>query len=474
MGPNRQIVNKAKYFSMINYQPHARQKEFHKSTARFKVASCGRRAGKTYMTAKDIEPFLFVPDKLIWLVGPTYVLGEKEFRVIWGDIMHKLEFHKSPDIKKAYNLKQGEMYIQFPWGTKIEVRSAERKETLVGDGLDLVVMCEAAKHQRETWDRMIEPALADKRGKAIFTSTPEGQNFFYELWQRGLDINEPEYESWQYPSWENSIIFPEGYDDPEIQRLKRNMTRDAFMQEIAADFTSFTGKIYKDFVERSHVRNHTYRPDWPNYIAFDFGFVNPLAAIEFQVSPQDTIHVWREHYEKGMIMDEHIEHLKNRDQPEGYNIDLCFGDAADQEAIADLCIKFAPCVGDPLSKDNWREGVDLVKTFLKPRGNGPGLYVDPSCRNTIREFNNYKAAEGGKDRDPREMAKKNDDHAMDALRYGIMHIFKLGMRVRLADVMDTRDLKDGLSDSGYFTKDAEGMFPALTGAGFVTLDEQRF
>jgi len=211
-----QVVDKAKFFKMINYQPHARQVEFHKSNARFKVAACGRRAGKTFMTAKDIEPFLFVPGKRIWLVGPTYVLGEKEFRVIWADIMMKLEFAKDPEIRKGYNLKQGDMYIQFPWDTRIEVHSAERKETLVGDGLDLVVMCEAAKHQRETWDRMIEPALSDKRGKAIFTSTPEGQNFFYELWQRGLDDTEPEYESWQYPSWDNSVIFPESSGFREI------------------------------------------------------------------------------------------------------------------------------------------------------------------------------------------------------------------------------------------------------------------
>jgi len=471
----QRVVSKSKFFNMIGYQPHARQVEFHKSKARFKVAACGRRAGKTFMTAKDIEPFLFVPDKRIWLVGPTYVLGEKEFRVIWQDIIMKLEFGKDPEVKKAYNLKQGDMFIEFPWGTRVEVRSAERKETLVGDGLDLVVMCEAAKHQRETWDRMIEPALSDKRGGAIFTSTPEGQNFFYDLWQRGLDDTEPDYESWQYPSWDNSVIFPGGFEDSEIQRLRRNMSRDAFEQEIAADFTSFTGKIYKEFMERTHVRNHEYRPDWPNFMSIDFGFVNPLAAIEFQVSPQDTVHVWREYYEPQLTLDEHMQAWRERENPTGYNIDLIFGDAADPEAIQDICIKFGPCVGDPLSKENWREGIDLVKTFLKNRGGGvPGFYVDPSCRNTIREFNNYKAAEGGKDRDPREQAKKCEDHAMDAIRYGIMHVFKLGMRVRLADVMDESELKTGLSDSGFFTQDIRDRYPALSGAGFVTLDDARF
>lgn len=470
------VVSKAKYFNMIGYKPHARQVEFHASDARFKVAACGRRAGKTFMTAKEIQPLLLVPDKRVWLVAPTYILGEKEFRVIWNDMIVKLEFGKDPAVKKSYSLRQGEMYIKFPWDTSIEVRSAERKDSLVGDGLDLIVMCEAAKHQRETWDRMLEPAISDKRGGAIFTSTPEGQNFFYDLWQRGMDRREPEYRSWQYPTWENSIIYPGGYDDPEIQRLKRNMSKDSFEQEIAADFTSFTGKIYKEFMERMHVENHEYRADWPNFIAWDFGFVNPLAAVEFQVAPDDTVWVWRLHYEKGYTLEEHMEILKSQEQPEGYKIEMMFGDAADPEAIETLCQKLAPCVGDPKSKDNWRQGIDLVKSFLKVRGNGlPGLFVDPSCRDIIREFNNYKSVPGVKDADPREQAKKSEDHALDALRYGLMHIFVLGYRSRLSDLISHDELRAGISDSGFFTNTSHlDRYPALSGAGFVSLDGQQF
>ncbi len=477
---SKQVIDKGKFFKMVGYEPHAKQKEFHSSKARFKVAACGRRAGKTMMTGKDIEPLLMLPDKRVWLVAPTYFLGEKEFRVIWNDMIVKLKMGEDRDIKKSYSLRQGEMFIDFPWGTNLSVRSATNADSLVGDGLDLVVMCEAAKHQRETWDRMIEPALADKRGSAIFTSTPEGQNFFYELWQRGLDDEEPEYESWQYPTWENTVIFPGGYMDSEIQRLKRNMSPDAFDQEIAADFTSFTGKIYKAFMEKTHVRNHEYRPDWPNFISWDFGFVNPQAAVEFQISPQDTVHVWRESYERGMLLKDQIQLMMNRDQPEGYRVDLMFGDSADPAAIEELCVNMGPTIGDPMAKENWREGINLVSRFLKMRGatllqpGTPGLMVDPKCKNGIREFNNYKAAEGGKDRDPRELAKKNDDHFLDALRYGLMHIFKLGYNVRLGDVIKPGDLKAGLGDSGHFTNSTEDLFPNLNSAGFVTLDGKRF
>jgi len=458
----RKVVSKEKYFALIGYKPHEKQVLYHQSKSRFKIPVCGRRFGKTFMVAKDTEPMLMVPNRRIWIVGPTYDLGEKEFRVIWDDMILKLGLGKDKGVKKSYNKRAGDMKIEFPWKTTIEVRSADRPETLVGDGLDYVIMSEAAKHSKETWDRFIRPALADKRGGATFGTTPEGQNWIYDLWQYGRNPTFPEYESWRFPSWENPEVYPLGRTDPEIQQLERTMPTEYFEQEIAADFTSFMGKIYSEFDEQIHVRSVKYNPAWKNYIAFDFGFVNPLAAIEFQVDPWDRIHVWREHYKPGWILEDHLRFMKNREQPSGYKIDLTFGDAADPEAVTTICYKFAPCVAKPESKTNWREGIDLVKSFLKTRTVGeadefgtpvdePWMYVDHSCINTIREFNNYRSDEpkGSRPRNPREDAQKYDDHALDALRYGIMHIFKLGVTMKLSDIVDIKAMSQ-LPETGYF------------------------
>jgi hypothetical protein len=481
--PPKTRVDKNKYFDMVNYQPHGRQWLFHRSKARFKVVVAGRRAGKSLMTAKDIEPMLMVPNKRVWLVGNTYDLAEKEFRVIWDDMIIRLGFGQDKRVIKAYNRKQGNMFIKFPWNTIIECRSAERKETLVGDSLDLVVLCEAAKHLRETWERFLRPALSDRRGSAIFSTTPEGQNWVYELWQHGQNPR-PEYvdyQSWSYPSWENDVIYPGGYDDPEIQLMRLTMSSDEFDQEIGASFTSFSGKIYAEFDENVHVKEHIFNPAWRNYVCMDFGFNNPFAAVEFQVDPQDRIYVWREYYKSGMRLEDHLDFMRSRKQPDGYRVDMCFGDAADPEAIETINVKFGPCVGDPLSKVNWREGIEQVKFFLKVQGEGddgqPWLILDHSCKNGIREFNNYKAPDTGRvERNPREDAKKHDDHFLDALRYGIMHVFKLGYRVRFSDVMSVDELRRTVSpqDGGGYVNlaDVKG-YPALENAGFVTLDDRR-
>jgi hypothetical protein len=475
------VIDKHKFFAKVGYEPHRRQWLFHNSTARFRVPVCGRRFGKSRMSAMEEAPGLFVPERRGWIVGPTYDLAEKEFRVLWDLFIIQLQFGRNKAVKKAYNKRSGEMYIEFPWRTRVECRSADHPENLVGEKLDFAIMSEAAKHKNDTWERFVRPALADKRGTATFPTTPEGFNWLHGLWQLGRDPNEPMYESWQFPSWENPYVYPEGRDDPEIRMIERTTANEWFLQEYGADFSAFVGKIYGEFQENVHVREVKFNPAWPSYVGYDPGFTNPWAWVFFQIDPQDNVYVWREHYRPYLQLAEHIAILRNLSQPEGYHLDLAFGDAADPEAAITISQNYCPAFAEPEAKKNWREGIDLVKSYLKLRevysaGGGlvvvdehgtpkkePKLFIDHSCKNLIREFNNYRAPDTRPEQNVREQAKKHDDHALDALRYGLMHIFKLGCNSRLTDLYiglnqsDTtdRDILEPSGDGGFFNWDME-------------------
>jgi len=468
-------VDKQAFFERIEYTPHSKaQVLFHQSMKRFKLPCCGRRFGKSTMAARDLEPEMLQRDKgYYWIIGPTYDLGEKEFRVMWDDLIIKCQLGKDKRVKKAYNKRSGEMYIEMPWGKRVEVRSAQYPETLVGEGLSGAIMSEAAKHRKETWERFIRPALSDKRGGATFPTTPEGQNWYYDLWLLGQNPDNEYFESWRFPSWENSVVYPGGRTDSEILLLEDTTTPDWFMQEIGADFTAFVGKIYGEFDLTIHVKPHTFNPAWPNYMAWDWGFVNPLACIEFQVDPWDNIYIWREHYKSYTILEEHFRLLREREQPPGYRIDGCFGDAADPEAAMRVSAEIAPCIADPDAKTNWRQGVDRVKSFLKEYQIGeadeygtpisaPKLWVANGCANTIREFSNYRAAEGSPNKGPKDIAQGIDDHAMDAIRYALVQLYDLGARHHLVEVM--RNHPVGLSQH----KD-----PVVAGVSTATLSGTR-
>jgi hypothetical protein len=442
-------VSWSAYAKTVGYRPHAEQANYHRSKARFKVPVCGRRFGKSTMAARDLGPKLIDRSGgYYWIVGPTYDLAEKEFRILWNDLMVGRKLLEDKRVKRAYNKKQGEMFIEFPWGTRVECRSARHPDTLVGEGLSGAIMSEAAKQHEETWKRFVRPALADMRGWATFPTTPEGQNWLHRLWRLGRNPDHPDYESWSFPAWKNTHVYPNGYDDPEIQDLLNTTSKEWFDQEIGADFTAFVGKIYGEFQEMDHVQTLTFNPNWPNYVAFDWGFTNPLAAVEFQVGPSDQVHVWRVHYKAGLTIPDHAKMMMAREQPPGYHIVMGFGDAADPEAALQMTQELGiPVITDSKAKENWREGVELVKRFLKLREIGtdldgipimdPLMKFDHGCEEIIDEFNNYKAKKAPRTQEGQnvpEMAANIANHALDALRYGLMHIFKLGATASLSDI----------------------------------------
>jgi hypothetical protein len=495
-----QVINKRKFFDAIKYEPHRRQMEYHASPARFRVPVCGRRFGKSTMAARDLEPELFLPNRWYWIVGPTYDLGEKEFRVIWDDLIIKRGLGKDKRVRKAYNKKSGDMYIEFPWRTRVEVRSAEHPENLVGEGLHGAIMSEAAKHRYDTWERYIRPALADYRGWATFPTTPEGQNWLYKLWQFGMNPKFPDYQAWRFPSWENPYVYPGGRQDEEIKLIEATTSPEWFEQEIAADFTAFVGKIYGEFSDDTHCINHTFNPAWPNYMCIDWGVVNPFTAIEFQVDAWDNVYIWREYQKTYSTLGDHIEYMKNkRDQPDGYHLDLAFADAAEPGSAMTVSEGLVGCMAMPEAKESWVEGVELVKQFLKLHKTDeqdefgtpvykPRLFVDWDCPNTIRQFNNYRAREGvnrGKNlSSPRENAQTYDDDCMDAIRYGLVHLFKLGCSHHLEELWSPSEqfriaqqvakLRSDPFESAYTPSNVEGLFvPTGADAGtFFSLDKE--
>jgi phage terminase large subunit len=203
------------------------------------------------------------------------------------------------------------------------------------------------------------------------------------------------------------------------------------------------GQIYTEWADEVHIIDrYQYIPEWPNYLFFDYGFENPFVALDVQISPSDKLYVWREYYESGKIDSDHAEIMNARPQPEGYKIICGFGDSADPKATETMSRLVCPTYSDPEAKKDWLTGIKKVKDFLAVQLNDLGqqethLYVDRVCENTIFEFQNYRTKQISlkADENKKEEPKKKNDHSMDAMRYGIMHLFELGARYHLADVM---------------------------------------
>ena len=430
-------IDKYILFDKIGYKPHAGQQLVHESTAKYRVPTCGRRWGKSQVAGHELTACMFIPDTRWWIVGPTYALSEKEFRVVYDDIFRKLGKSYGSLIsrcRKSYNVKQGDMRIEMPWNTILEAKSAEKKDGLVGEGLDGICFSEAALHSADTWNMYLQPALTDKDGWAIFPSTPRGYNWYYGLWRLGQTLDG--YESWRFPSWENPYVFPGGRDDPKLKEIENVVSEYHFLQEYAAEFTAFEGKIYNEFDPRIHVRNIEYNPLWRNYWAFDYGFSAPTVCLDIMVDPADNVYVWREYQVRHKTTYEHGVHLKSRGGPPGFHVDGKMGDPRGADENATLALHLGGITANPVP---WIQGIEAIKRWLKITTDGkPKLFIDKSCTELIRQMEQLRTPSEKEDKNVKEGQHDYDDHGPDALRYFFNEFFVLGMGSSLSDVYSGR------------------------------------
>lgn len=426
--------------AMLKYHPHQRQRAVHtaKKKHRFRVASNGRRWGKSQVGGHELTHEAFAARfrqadlepkgrrAEFWIVGPEYSDAEKEFRVLYNDLVG---LEAPMDHPGTYYSATGDSMHLSMYGGRFQVhaKSAKYPDTLVGEALEGVILAEAAKLKPTVWTKYIRPTLADYQGWAFMSSTPEGKNWFYDQWVRGQNAEDPNWWSIRSPSWDNDILFPLGRNDPEILDMEGDMSAEKFKQEIGAEFNEFVGRVFKDFDEELHVGTHRYNPRWPVYIATDYGFTNPNVALFIQVDVWDNVTIVGEYYQRGRTAEEFAEDLLADDYLRVMCNDarLLFPDPAGPSDSATLAQKLRVTPqADTGGQLNTR--LDLIRRWLKPApfelpdGHPeklPKLTIDRSCVHTIREMGAYRYPES-KDESlatPNEKPMKVDDHTPETM-----------------------------------------------------------
>ena len=426
---NNTIISEHKqnWFEFTGYKPHKVQLRLHFPTkdARFTVAVCGRRWGKSVSASKEAETILTQKNKRVWVVAPTYGGAEKVFREVWNEVIFK---QNMPVRRKSYK----EQYIEFEWGSVFEGKSADNPNSLVGEGLDLLIIDEAAKVKKMVWDMYLRPTLSDRKGSAIFITTPEGYNWVYDNYKLGFE--DEMWYSFNSPSWENQYAYPEGEDDPDLVEARRNMDRDIFDQEYGALFTSLAGRVWS-FDRRKDAGHFPYDPDLQTYCSIDFGFRMP-AVLWFQTNRIDgEWHIY--------IIDEflHKKNVKTEDlakmiKAKKYNVQHYFGDPAGknvqgQSGLGDIEIfrRFGivvKSVKDRVSR-NIDAGCSHVRGFIENADGKRFLHVHNKCTEICSDLENYRYPDHKEGMDLKKVPIKDGfhDHGCDALRYFFINRFPI-------------------------------------------------
>lgn len=266
---------------MILGELHKHQRDIFLDPSRIRVLACGARWGKDRLTLFDMLMKLqwmarvektrrrtLIPAVLAWYVAPNYSL----LRQAWEELQHYTA--DVPGVR--YN--QGKLQCFIPGGIEIEFKSADNPGSLLSRGLDYIAVTEAARMKKEAWQKSLVTRLSSPGrgpggcgGLALLNSTPEGQNWYYDLWKSGQTCRDGYIKSWQYSSYDNPYI-----DPSQLDRHRQLLPDRVFRQEYMAEFVSGGGGVFRRLAEAWQEYSFPQLPDpdeWgvPYTIGVDWG-----------------------------------------------------------------------------------------------------------------------------------------------------------------------------------------------------------
>ena len=401
----------------LDYKPHPKQAAFHRESKRFASLVAGVRGGKTYAGAREFILRVYEDrarkngDLHYWCCAPTYAIGKIQQR----DLFLALGGQGSPFVLK-YKPSLKELYLNG--GSRgdilVEFKTTERPETLVAAGIDGLWLDEVARMKEEAWLGGLRQRITDRAGWAIFSTTPLGRNWYYsQVIEKALN-GDPDYS---YHSWFTSDNTAVPGLAEEVEKARKDLPEIYFRREYEASFDAFIGQIYTNFKYHIHITDK--RPDKAKIVetryGVDWGVKNPGVILVLQ---KDSDGIWwlqEEVYQSGVLSTGDmpitwVKIAKKLRDKWGDGRFICDHDAEKVAHFRRAGLKTQLADKDVVS------GIETVAKILEPDENGiPGIYINSSCKETIREFAGYR----WKDSNSKEEPEKENDHAMDAMRYAL-------------------------------------------------------
>lgn len=384
------------------------QSQIAKDLHRFRVVNIGRRGGKTTLAGEEIKGMAWFKTSRSCYIAPTY---QQARDIIWESLKKEL-------LPISISINESRLEIKVRNANKEEsivmLRGWESVETLRGQAFDLLVLDEVAMMRNFSihWEEVIRPTLTDRKGIALFISTPKGFNHFYDLYNK--EAKDADYKSFHFTSYDNPYIPKE-----EIDKARLEMTEDRFAQEYLADFRKTEGLVYKQFDRSKHVYSSDNKDD--NYKEFekyeklaglDWGFTHPAAVITVEKTYNGTYFVDNEYYHTGKTEDDVADYTA------GQNFTRVYPDPENASGIEMLRRKKVNIRDVNKGKDSVVSGISVVQELFKSNK----LFINKRCVNLINELETYSYKEErdqtGSKQD--ELPLKEHDDAVDALRYVLM------------------------------------------------------
>jgi hypothetical protein len=210
-----------------DYKPRYFGVDLHNRTKRWVVLVCHRRAGKTVSACVDLVLGALETE----LENPQFA-----YLAPFRDQAKKVAWSYLKELTRGYwvgkpNESELTISLRSRGGTaKIFVGGADNPDSMRGLYFDGVVLDEVGDMRPSVWYSVLRPALADRRGWAIFCGTPKGKNFFWNMREEAR-LNPDTHILMEIKASESNIL-----DKDELRDAQAQMSDDAYLREFECSF----------------------------------------------------------------------------------------------------------------------------------------------------------------------------------------------------------------------------------------------
>lgn len=389
------------------YPLHRFQSLAFSSKSRFTACISGTGGGKTALGAlwsiTKTEEVLSIREKCLGMVlAPTYKVLER------ATVPALIETFKGTHLEGEF--KQHKSVYELPDGKGlIWCQGVDNPGGIEGGQFDWIWCDEGGQYSKTAWNA-IQGRTGFKRAPVFITSTPYGFNWLYTDFYARYLKNDPDYTVVQWASIDNPA-----YPQEEFERAARTLNPDTFAMRYRGQFTRMEGMVYPNLIKclTDQVTVDEVL-SWEGKLGggIDFGWNDPFAGVCFLLDKEDVLWMWYERYLPFTTIEDHAAAL-----PKFLDRKPMWWCEHNPEFIMKLIKGGHKC---KRAFKNIVPGIEAVNARI----NTQRLWILQSITNkampaTIAEGGTYMYV----NKDETFTGDKPDvnceDHAMDAVRYGV-------------------------------------------------------
>ena len=381
----------------MKWKIDGKRREILNDPSRYKIVSSGRRFGKSYFSVLFLLNKPLEANERRWIVFPTY----RQAKMVSWNLL------KSIFANKQATINETELSITLDNGAKIELKGADKPDSLRGVSTTMVVMDEYAFMKENVWGEIIQPTLAESRGEALFVGSPSGLNHFYDLFVKGQSDN-GDYKSWQFTTLDGGFISEE-----EVENAKKNLDKRTFQQEYEASFLTAANRCAYNFSRDIHCRVMEKSPRM--FWGIDFGVASYMTAILMCENTAGEVYVFDEiglqnsnTFELAKLMQLKGRGLPVYPDPAG-KARTSNSTKSDHKILQEAGFTVISKKSNPTQKDR----MNALNRMLEDATGKHKLFINPKCTKTIRDLELCTLENG-------QMLKTETlSHFLDGLMYPI-------------------------------------------------------